>query len=241
MNVLVDFRRLTARPARGLAQDDPDPVHGAVVSERDRGAARQRLSVELRRCHPAIDPLRVRDDDVASGGVIAIVDLEARPRAGDAGIEQERRSAQTNPRIHLAAMDAGPCARMVDRVEDGEQLARLVPLAQSCEVEDRPDPSVGVLATVLADAGLIPLDIAWVWITGRGGWIRTTDARCIRPLLSPLSYSPTTQRGYTGRGARGRTDPAKLPGQTRREAARPPRRASVSCSADGCGRRRRAG
>ncbi len=33
---------------------------------------------------------------------------------------------------------------------------------------------------------------------GRGAWIRTRDRRCIRPLLSPLSYSPAGRHRSTG-------------------------------------------
>src|ERR1039458_10722854 len=71
-----------------LAEDDPDLVRDAVVGERDRGdAVRQLLPVYLRRCHAATDPLWVLHDDLVPGGVIAEVDLIARPPVGDAGIQ----------------------------------------------------------------------------------------------------------------------------------------------------------
>src|SRR5674476_163067 len=93
-----------ARLPLGLAEDDPDLVRCAVVLERDRGtSARQHLSVELRRCHPETDALRVLYDDLVSGGVVAEVDLVARPGAGDARIEQQRRAAQTESQDPLDA------------------------------------------------------------------------------------------------------------------------------------------
>ena len=51
---------------------------------------------------------------------------------------------------------------MVDRIEDREQLARLVAVAEGGEREHRPDRRVRVLAAVLADAGQVALDVAGV-------------------------------------------------------------------------------
>ncbi|MBP1705280.1 MAG: hypothetical protein H6Q36_1019 [Chloroflexi bacterium] len=80
----------------GLAEDDADAVRDAVVGEGDGGGgARQCLSIELRRCHASTHPLRILYDDLVPSGVVAEVDFVARPGAGDARIEQERRSAET--------------------------------------------------------------------------------------------------------------------------------------------------
>src|SRR5664279_3374073 len=99
-------------PARGLAEDDPDLVRMAVVGERDRGAgARQDSAVQFDRCHPATDSLRVLDDDLVLGRVITEVDLVARPGAGNAGIEQEGRSPQSESEDPLDAGLVHPSRR----------------------------------------------------------------------------------------------------------------------------------
>ena len=53
---------------------------------------------------------------------------------------------------------------MVDRVQDGEQLACFVAVAQGRESEDRPDRPVRVLAAVLPDARQITLDVARIHV-----------------------------------------------------------------------------
>ena len=65
-------------------------------------------------------------------------------------------------RLDLVAVEAGGGARVIDRVEDREQLAGLVPVAEAGECEHRPDRSVRVLAAVLAHAGHVALDVARV-------------------------------------------------------------------------------
>ncbi len=52
--------------------------------------------------------------------------------------------------------------RVVDRVEQREQLGGLVAVAQRGEGEHAPDRGVGVLAAVLAHAGQVALDVAGI-------------------------------------------------------------------------------
>jgi len=65
-------------------------------------------------------------------------------------------------RLDLVSVNAGGRAGVVDRVEDREQLARLVAVAEGGEGEHGPDRRMRVLATVLPDAGQVALDVAGI-------------------------------------------------------------------------------
>ena len=73
-------------------------------------------------------------------------------------------------RLDLVPVHAGAGAGVVDRVEDGEQLAGLVAVAERGEREDRPDGAVRVLPAVLADARQISLDVAGILGGVVEGW-----------------------------------------------------------------------
>src|SRR6185312_13292798 len=80
-------------------------------------------------------------------------------------------AGQITHRVHVGAGDVGlnlvACHRVrvvavADRVEEPEQLARAVAVAQRGPGEDRPDRAVRVLPAVLAHAGRIALDVAGI-------------------------------------------------------------------------------
>ena len=64
--------------------------------------------------------------------------------------------------LDLVAMDARARAGVVDRVQDAEQLARLVAVAERREGQHRPDRRVRVLSAVLTDARQVSLDVAGI-------------------------------------------------------------------------------
>src|SRR5207249_5796861 len=61
--------------------------------------------------------------------------------------------------LHLVAVYV--CARggAVDRIEEREQLRRLVPLPEDCVRDHRPGGGVSVLPAVFPDTGRIALDV----------------------------------------------------------------------------------
>ena len=69
--------------------------------------------------------------------------------------------------LDLVAVNASAGARMIDGVQEREEFAGLVAVAEGGEREDRPDRRMGILSTVFADAGQVPFDIARV--QGRAG------------------------------------------------------------------------
>src|SRR5271165_634775 len=62
----------------------------------------------------------------------------------------------------FVAIRVGAGSRVVDGVEQREKLCRLVALAERGERHHRPGRRVRVLATVLANAGRITLDVSWI-------------------------------------------------------------------------------
>lgn len=76
------------------AEGDADTVRRAVTGEGEaRAARRQKTSIDLDSGDAARHPAGVLDRDLVARRVIAERDLEARPRARDAGIEMENRAA----------------------------------------------------------------------------------------------------------------------------------------------------
>ena len=64
--------------------------------------------------------------------------------------------------LDLVAVNAGAGARMIDRVQQREEFAGLISVAERGEGEDGPDRRMGILATVFADAGQVSFDVARV-------------------------------------------------------------------------------
>src|SRR5438093_466193 len=174
------------------------PARGAVVSERDRRATRERRAVELDARYPARHAAGVLDRDLVVRRVVAKADFEAAPGARDARVEVKRAAPDAESQdpldagamhpaggarvpgpaatahvrwfgvdigrrhigLHLVAVDAGARAGVVDGVQDREQLARLVALAERREREHGPEGRVRVLAAVLAHAREVATHVA---------------------------------------------------------------------------------
>ncbi len=64
--------------------------------------------------------------------------------------------------LDLVAVESRARGRVVDRVQEREELARLVAFVQLGEGDDRPDRAVRVLSAVLAHSGQIPLDVTGI-------------------------------------------------------------------------------
>src|SRR5262249_59679423 len=79
----------------------------------------------------------------------------AAPKVGSLGVD----IARDDVRLDAVAVEPSARARVVDGVQDREQLPRAIAVAERGECHDRPDRGVGVLATVLSDAGRVALDV----------------------------------------------------------------------------------
>src|SRR5579872_334903 len=64
--------------------------------------------------------------------------------------------------LDLVAIDGIARTRMVDRVQEGEELGSFISVTKYRKRDDRPERSMGVLTAVLTNAGRIGLDIPWV-------------------------------------------------------------------------------
>src|SRR5207244_12891391 len=96
------------------ADDDAHPVRRAVVSERDRRAARKRRAVELDARYPTRHAAGVLDRDLVVGRVVAEADLEAAPGAWDARVEVKRAApdAEAQDPLDAGAMHPAGGARV---------------------------------------------------------------------------------------------------------------------------------
>src|SRR5437870_1383162 len=186
------------RAVVGSAEHDAHPVRRAVVSERDRRAARKRRAVELDARYPTRHTAGVLDRDLVVGRVVAEAELDAARGAADARVEVKRAAPDAEAQdpldagamhpaggarvpgpaatahvrwfgvdigrrhigLHLVAVDAGARAGVVDGVQDREQLARLVAVAERREREHGPEGRVRVLAAVLAHAREVATHVA---------------------------------------------------------------------------------
>jgi hypothetical protein len=50
----------------------------------------------------------------------------------------------------------------MDRVQQRKQLSSLISVAKHCKRDHRPDGAMSVLATVLSNAGGVPLDVSGI-------------------------------------------------------------------------------
>ena len=64
--------------------------------------------------------------------------------------------------LDLVAVNASAGARMIDRVQQREEFAGLIAVAERGEGEHGPDRRMGILATVFADAGQVSFNVARV-------------------------------------------------------------------------------
>src|SRR4051812_41550609 len=67
--------------------------------------------------------------------------------------------------LDLVPVNASASARMVDGVQDCEELTGLVPVAECGERENGPDRGMGILTPVFADAGKVSFDVARVQVS----------------------------------------------------------------------------
>src|SRR5436190_6608644 len=83
--------------------------------------------------------------------------------------------------LHLVAVYV--CARggAVDRIEEREQLRRLVPLPEDCVRDHRPGGGVSVLPAVFPDTGRIALDVARIERRAVEGWRKQQGETGIAP------------------------------------------------------------
>src|SRR5258706_411259 len=80
------------------------------------------------------------------------------PGMGRFGIDVRRHRV----RLDSIAVDAGAGGGVVDGIEDGEELARAVTVPERGPGHDGPDRGMRVLASVLAHAGRIALDVSGI-------------------------------------------------------------------------------
>ena len=79
--------------------------------------------------------------------------------------------APRDVRLDLVAVQTRRGSRVVDRVQEREELARAIAVTERRERDDGPDRAVRVLPAVLADSRRVPLDVAGVerrLVEGRG-------------------------------------------------------------------------
>ena len=67
-----------------------------------------------------------------------------------------------NVGLDFVPVYANAGARMIDGVQEREEFAGLIAIAEGGEREDGPDGRMGILSTVFPDAGQVPFDIARV-------------------------------------------------------------------------------
>jgi len=83
-----------------LPEDDPYVVRGGVVDEWDPcSPIGEPVSIEFDRCHPSADTVRVLDDDLVPGRVVAEVDLVPGQARGMQGSSTSDVPRNRNPRI----------------------------------------------------------------------------------------------------------------------------------------------
>ena len=118
-------------------------------------------------------------------------------------------------RLDLVALDVGGGARVVDRVEQVEELHRLVAAIELGQRHHQPRRGVRVLAAVLADPGRVALDVTGLLrrvVEGRGEQQRRAQPaqhqqpahRIHRVLGQPARHRPRDHRPRLG----DRVDPA---------------------------------
>src|SRR5262245_27659306 len=140
---------------------DPHLVEGCVIAERDRealpGARNARVDEERRPAQAeAQKPLDARPIHPARRA--RVPGPAASPRVRVLGVHVAGDHVGLDP----IAIEPGARARVVDGVQEREELARPVAVAQRGERHDRPDGRVGVLAAVLPDTWRVALDVARV-------------------------------------------------------------------------------
>src|SRR6266481_2183350 len=87
-------------------------MRDAVVTKVDmRGALRERVAVQFDLAHSATNAARVFDRDFIARRAVSIRNLEARPIAGDARIDQKRFAAETKAQYPLDTRAIHPSGR----------------------------------------------------------------------------------------------------------------------------------
>src|SRR4249919_908585 len=104
--------RRGGRTVPGLAERDANAMDGPVVDERDRGCRiLGDVAVDLDAGDPTAHAGRVVDADLVARRAVPELDLEPGPAAGDAGVDHERVTVQTQPEDPLHGRLVHPARR----------------------------------------------------------------------------------------------------------------------------------
>src|SRR5439155_16904655 len=142
---------------------DRDLVAGRVVPKRDLEMApgARNAWIEAEDCPPQAEseqPLEPGSVHPRCGP--GIPGPSATAHVGRLGIDVGGRHIG----LHLVSMYPRTCARAVDRVQDREELVGLVAVTKRGEGHHGPDGGMRILASILANAWRITLDVAGIAI-----------------------------------------------------------------------------
>src|SRR5262245_36297923 len=139
----------------------PGARDAGIDVERGAAKAKAQQPLDTRAIHPA--------------GRAGVPAPAAPSRVGRLGIDV----ARDDVRLDTVAVEPSARARVVDRVQDREQLPRAIAVAEGGECHDRPDGGVRVLATVLPDAGGVALDVTRIPRSAVERWSEEQDDRLL--------------------------------------------------------------
>src|SRR4030095_15645698 len=137
-------------------------ARNAGIDEEGRAAkAKAQQPLDARAIHPA--------------GRARVPAPSAAPQVGRLGVDVTR----DDVRLDTVAVEPSARARVVDGVQDRDQLPRAIAVAERGECHDRPDRGVRVLATVLPDAGGVALEVTRIPRGAVERWGEEQDARLL--------------------------------------------------------------